>query len=144
MEPDYVAVLAELMVSYPGAGYAHCDVNEIDSKGTVQRLRRLARTNTFEPPEEALKRSASGYRAAANCILYRAAALRDAEYYRRTLTWKYCEDWHLIIRLAINGWGNVYAPRFLTNYRVWDDPEALVLPAKCHMCGRRERFTMNS
>jgi glycosyltransferase involved in cell wall biosynthesis len=122
MEPDYVAVLTRLMDEYPEAGYAHCDVNEVDIKGKVRRVRRLARANPYEPPEETLKRSASGYRAAANCILYRAAAIRDAGYYRQTLTWRYCEDWHMIIRLAMNGWGNAYAPQVLTNYRVWDDP----------------------
>ena len=121
MEPDYVAVLAGLMKQYPEAGYAHCDVNEIDIEGVVRRIRRLARRNTYESPELSLRRSASGYRAAANCILYRAAAIKEANYYRPTLAWKYCEDWHLIIRLAINGWGNVHAPRVLTNYRMWED-----------------------
>lgn len=125
MEPDYVAVLTRLMAEHPEAGYAHCDVNEVDIKGEVRRVRRLARANPYESPEETLKRSASGYRSAANCILYRSAAIRDAGYYQPTLTWKYCEDWHMIIRLAMNGWGNAYAPQVLTNYRVWDDPEGV-------------------
>jgi glycosyltransferase involved in cell wall biosynthesis len=121
MEHDYVAVLAKLMEQYPQAGYAHCDVNEIDGDGNVQRVRQLMRSDAYESPETALKRGASGYRAAANCILYRAEAIRKADYYRSTLSWRYCEDWNLIIRLAIAGWGNVYAPKVMSNYRVWDD-----------------------
>jgi glycosyltransferase involved in cell wall biosynthesis len=121
MEPDYVAVLAALMARHPQAGYAHCDVHEIDIEGRVRRVRRLMRTVEYESPETALERSASGYRAAANCILYRADAIRAADYYRPTLKWRYCEDWNLIVRLAIAGWGNVYAPKVMSNYRVWDD-----------------------
>jgi len=125
LEPDYVAVLATLMSQFPQAGYAHCDVNEVDREGRLTRVRRLARSNTFESAEQALLRGASGYRAAANCILYRAAALREVDYYRPALTWKYCEDWDMIVRLAIAGWGNVYAPRILSNYRVWDDGKGM-------------------
>jgi len=121
LEPDYVAVLAGLMQQYPQAGFAHCNVNEIDVAGHIRRVRRLSRINDYESSEQALKRSASGYRAAANCILYRAKAIREVDYYRSTLSWRYCEDWDMILRLAIAGWGNVYSPRVLSNYRVWDD-----------------------
>lgn len=121
LEPEYVSELSKLMVQYPQAGYAHCDVNQIDGEGRVQRVRRLMRTAPYESPEEALKANARGYRTAANCILYRAQALRDVDYYNSTLTWRFCEDWSMIVRLAIRGWGNVYCPKVLSNYRVWDD-----------------------
>jgi glycosyltransferase involved in cell wall biosynthesis len=121
LEPDFVTVLAGLMQRYPGAGYAHCDVNEIDGEGRLQKLRRLVRSRTFETAEEALKSSASGYRVAANCILYRACAIEQVGYYRPNLSWRFCEDWDMILRLALAGWGNVYAPQVLSNYRVWDD-----------------------
>ena len=125
LELDYVAVLAALMSQFPQAGYAHCDVNEIDAEGDVSRVRRLARSRMFETAEQALLGNASGYRAAANCILYRAAALKEVDYYRPTRDWKYCEDWDMVVRLAIAGWGNVYAPRVLSNYRVWDDGKGI-------------------
>ncbi len=121
LEPDFVAVLSKLMEQHPEAGYAHCDVRELDEKGEQQRIRRLMRTSTYESPEQSLKRSAKGYRVAANCILYRSKAIREVDYYRPTLSWRYCEDWDMIVRLAIAGWGNVYAPQVLSNYRVWDD-----------------------
>lgn len=121
LSPDYVAVLAEQMARHPEAGYAHCNVAEMDIDGREQRVRRLARMQEYESPDEALRAGARGYRVAANCILYRAAALRKVDYYRPTLDWRACEDWHLIVRLTLAGWGNVYVPRTLVHYRFWED-----------------------
>lgn len=125
LEPDYVAVLAELMRQYPRAGFAHCDVGELDRDNKRPRIRRLSRTRTYESPEEMLKSNASGYRTAANCILYRAEALRDVNYYIPNLDWRTCEDWDMVLRMAAAGWGNVYAPQVLSNYRVWDDAQGV-------------------
>ncbi len=125
LEPDYVAVLAELMRLHPRAGFAHCDVGELDKENARPRIRRLTRTRTYESPEEALKSNASGYRTAANCILYRAQALREVNYYIPNLDWRTCEDWDMCLRMAAAGWGNVYAPRVLSNYRVWDDAQGV-------------------
>jgi glycosyltransferase involved in cell wall biosynthesis len=125
LEPDYVAVLAGLMQQYPQAGFAHCDVAELDRENQRPRIRRLTRTTAFESGEEALRSNASGYRTAANCILYRAQALREANYYIPNLDWRTCEDWDMVLRMAAAGWGNVYAPRVLSNYRVWDDAQGV-------------------
>jgi glycosyltransferase involved in cell wall biosynthesis len=125
LEPDYVAVLAELMRRYPQAGFAHCDVGELDKDNRRPRIRRLTRTKTYESSEEALRSNASGYRTAANCILYRAEALREVNYYVPNLDWRTCEDWDMCLRMAAAGWGNVYAPKVLSNYRVWDDAQGV-------------------
>jgi hypothetical protein len=130
LEPEYVAVLSRLMRQYPEAGYAHCDVAEIDGKGRRRRIRRLMRTSSYESAEQALRGNASGYRVAANCILYRAEAIKEVDYYRPTLSWRYCEDWDMIVRLAMVGWGNVYAPQTLSNYRVWDDGNGVRISRK--------------
>lgn len=122
LEPDYVAVLVEAMRKYPQAGFAHCDVAEMDEHNRRPRIRRLTRNKEFESGEEALRSNASGYRTAANCILYRAQALREVNYYIPNLDWRTCEDWDMCLRMAAAGWGNVYAPRVLSNYRVWEDP----------------------
>jgi glycosyltransferase involved in cell wall biosynthesis len=121
LEPEYVEVLAALMARYPNAGFAHSDVFEMNGSGERTRVRRLGRLREFESSEEALRRSASGFRVAANCLLFRSSALAQAQYYIPTKGWSAGEDWSLCIRLAGNGWGNVYAPRPLTNYRQWDD-----------------------
>jgi glycosyltransferase involved in cell wall biosynthesis len=125
LEPNYVAVLAELMRQYPEAGFAHCDVAELDKLNNRPRIRRLSRAKTFESGDEALKSNASGYRTAANCILYRAQALRDVNYYIPNLDWRTCEDWDMCLRMAAKGWGNVYAPQTLSNYRVWEDAQGV-------------------
>jgi glycosyltransferase involved in cell wall biosynthesis len=121
LEPEYVSTLAELMARYPEAGFAHCDVFEVNGEGKHTRVRRLARTSEYESADEALLSSASGFRVAANCLLFRAAAIAEAQYYLPTPTWSAGEDWALCLRLAAQGWGNAYVPRPLTNYRQWDD-----------------------
>jgi len=123
LEPNYVAVLAGLMEQHPQAAFAHCDVGELDRDNQRPRVRRLSRTKTFESGEEMLRSNASGYRTAANCILYRAQALREVNYYIPNLDWRTCEDWDMVLRMAAKGWGNVYAPQVLSNYRVWDDAQ---------------------
>ncbi|HEX4322386.1 MAG TPA: glycosyltransferase family 2 protein [Acidobacteriaceae bacterium] len=123
LEPDYVNVLAGLMFKHPQAGYAHCDVWETDGEGRRSRPRQLSRTIEYEEPEAALKSNGNGFRTAANCILFRANAIREANYYLAHPTWKASEDWDLALRMALNGWGNVYAAQKLTNYRQWDDPK---------------------
>ena len=125
LEPTYVEVLAGLMAKYPKAGYAHCDVWETDGEGRRSRPRQLTRTVEYEDPESALKSNAIGFRVAANCILFRAEAIRQGEYYLAHPDWKASEDWDLALRMILNGWGNVYAAQMLTNYRQWDDPKGV-------------------
>ena len=121
LEPAFVATLADLMSRYPQAGYGHGDVYEMDSRGVRTRVRRLHRSTVYEDPEESLMKNARGYRVAANCILFRAAALQQANYYHENVSWRSAEDWDLSVRMAILDWGNVYAAVPLANYRVWDD-----------------------
>ena len=125
LEPTYVEVLAGLMAKYPKAGYAHCDVWETDGEGRRSRPRQLTRTVEYEDPESALKSNAICFRVAANCILFRAEAVRQADYYLAHPDWKASEDWDLALRMILNGWGNVYAAQMLTNYRQWDDPKGV-------------------
>ena len=93
----------------------------MNGRGERTRVRRLNRLREFESSDEALRRSASGFHVAANCLLFRSSALAQAQYYGPTKGWSAGEDWSLCIRLAANGWGDVYAPWPLTNYRQWDD-----------------------
>ena len=122
LEPEYTAKLVAAMERHPMAGFAHCDVWEINDRGERTRHRRLTRTLEFEDGDAMLRSNASGYRVAANCILYRKEAIRAVDYYRANEGWRTCEDWDMCLRMAADGWGNVYVPETLTNYRVWDDP----------------------
>ena len=121
LEPQFVETLDDLMTIHPQAGFGHAEVYEIDSHGARGRIRRLHRSTGYEAPEESLRKNAQGYRVAANCILFRASALKQANYYRINSSWKSAEDWDLSVRMAILGWGNVYASTPLASYRVWDD-----------------------
>ena len=125
LELTYVEVLAGLMRQFPKAGYAHCDVWETDGVGERARLRQLTRSLVYEDSEAALKSNAMGLRTAANCLLFRAEALKEANYYLAHPAWTASEDWDLALRMAVNGWGNVYAAQTLSNYRQWDDPKGV-------------------
>ena len=123
LEPAFVAALADLMNKYPRAGYAHCNIYEIDGHGAQTRMRMLHRPAVYEGPEEAIRRNTPSYRVAGNIVLYRSAALKEANYYHSNASWQYAEDWDLCLRIAILGWGNVHAAAPLARYRVWGDDE---------------------
>ena len=120
LEPEYVRVLSSLMAKYPTAGFSHCHSNEIDADGTKKRVLRIRPRPEYVAADWALRDSASGMRVAANIIMYRAAALRQANYFAPGPRY-YFEDWDLLVRLSDLGWGNVYSPGVLANYRVWSD-----------------------
>jgi len=121
LEPAFVATLADLMNTYPQAGYAHCNIYEIDGHGAQTRMRMLHRPAVYESPEVAIRRNTPSYRVAGNIVLYRSAALKEANYYHSNASWQYAEDWDLCLRIAILGWGNVHAAAPLARYRVWGD-----------------------
>ena len=123
LEPAFVATLADLMNKYPRAGYAHCNIYEIDGHGAHTRMRMLHRPAVYESPEEAIRRNTTSYRVAGNIVLYRSAALKEANYYLSNASWQYAEDWDLCLRIAILGWGNVHAAAPLARYRVWGDAQ---------------------
>jgi glycosyltransferase involved in cell wall biosynthesis len=89
LEPLYVATLVDLMLKYPQAGYAHCNLYEIDGRGVRTRMRRLHRPAVYEGPEDAIRRNTPGYRVAGNIVLYRSAALKEANYYHANASWQY-------------------------------------------------------
>jgi cellulose synthase/poly-beta-1,6-N-acetylglucosamine synthase-like glycosyltransferase len=117
LEPDYVAELLVAMTAHPQAGFAHAAVREINAAGQEQRLRQLARSSGFQNAEASLRASVTGYRVAANICMFRKAALEAVGYYQKL---SFAEDWDLAVRLADAGWGNVYVPEVLANYRVWE------------------------
>jgi glycosyltransferase involved in cell wall biosynthesis len=118
LHPDYVEKLLKILLKHPNAGYAHAAVQEITGTGQKQKLRLLARKTGFQPGEESLRTSVSGYRVAANICMFRREALKQVDYYRNDL--KFADDWDLAVRLADADWGNVYVNEVLASYRVWD------------------------
>ncbi len=119
LAPGFLSRLVDLMQAYPEAGYGHSGVTEIDAAGHPTSERRLARSTGFQPAEEALRASLSGYRTVANVLIFRNEALRELDYYSGRP--EFVEDYDLSVRMADVGYGNVYLDEPLARYRVWED-----------------------
>jgi glycosyltransferase involved in cell wall biosynthesis len=119
LEPDYVQTLLPIMEAEPNAAYAHCAIQEIDREGQPRRIRSLAGRGQVQSAEDSLRASISGYRVAANILMFRTAALRAMHYYRPQLG--FAEDWDLAVRFADHGYSNLYSDHVLARYRWWDD-----------------------
>jgi glycosyltransferase involved in cell wall biosynthesis len=117
--PNYIEILSHLLIENPKAGYAHGAVQEIDEQNNKVKTRRLFRRSGFESSEEALKASCSGYRVAANIIMFRKTALEAAGFITSEV--KFAEDFYLSVEIANAGYGNVYSEHILSCYRVWAD-----------------------
>src|ERR1039458_4286912 len=79
LAPRYIERLASLLTDRPGAGYAHCAIQEINAKGQPIRVRRLARVSHYETADQSLRASVTGYRVCANVLMFRREALRSEE-----------------------------------------------------------------
>ena len=121
MEPQYVETLLALMVANPTAGYAHTAVRVIDEEGTPLSVTRVARPTGFRSSDAALRDAVTGYRVAANIVMFRAEPLHRLDFYRGRPD--FVEDYDLSVRMADAGYGNVYCDEILARYRVWTDPK---------------------
>jgi len=119
LNKHYEEKICELLNKYEKAGYGHAAVQEIDENNNHTRLRTLARKEVYQSANEALKAAKNGYRVAANIVTFRKSALEKVNYI--TGRPNYTEDYHLSADLAANGFGNVYLPEVLSNYRIWTD-----------------------
>jgi glycosyltransferase involved in cell wall biosynthesis len=119
LAPDYLNTLVGLLIKQPLAGYAHGAVQEVNQLGVNTKIRKLYRIPGFQSADEALQAAITGYRVAANIIMFRKEALQKVNY--TTGRPNYVEDFHLSASLASAGYGNVYTDRVLSFYRVWID-----------------------
>jgi glycosyltransferase involved in cell wall biosynthesis len=119
LEPEYIAVMADLMEKYPEAGYGHANVTEVDQHDSKLKNRTLYRSIAFQNADDALKAAVKGYRVAANIVIFRRKALEQVNFMAGRPN--FGEDFHLAANLAAEGWGNVFSPKILSNYRVWVD-----------------------
>ena len=117
--PEYTKTLIDLFSIYPDAGYAHAAVNEIDSKNSLRRVRRLFGRDLYQDSITALKAGLTGYRVAANICMFKRRVLHEMDFYKRGMN--FCEDWELSVRIADAGYGNLYYTEPLACYRVWTD-----------------------
>ncbi|MVM38072.1 glycosyltransferase [Spirosoma sp. HMF3257] len=115
--PGYLEELVNLMKKNPQAGYAHCNVNQVNEKSVIGRQRLLNRKQEYVDGAASLKGLVMGYRVAANIILFRRIAIESVNFWDPNLA--FADDWDLAVRLADQGWGNCFSPNILANYRVW-------------------------
>lgn len=117
--PGFIAELGNALDTFPAAGYAHGQIQEINDLGQPTNLRKLYRTPGYESPEEALRKSVLGYRVAANILMYRREALERVGFVRSDMA--FAEDFFLNVAILDAGFGNVYVNKTLAKYRVWSD-----------------------
>jgi glycosyltransferase involved in cell wall biosynthesis len=128
LEPQYLDVLLPLMRAHPTAGYAHAAVLRVDSSGAPLQEVFLSRRAGFQPPDAALRAAVTGYRVAANIVVYRRAALEQLNFFNGRP--RFCEDYDMSAALAAAGWGNIYIDQLLSRYRVWNDAGGVRLRRK--------------
>jgi hypothetical protein len=87
----------------------------------VQSVSHMFRTHEYVDGDTALRESLKGYKTVANILMFRAEALRRANYYHGRPN--FAEDYDLSVRLADLGYGNVFVNDVLAQYRVWGDAE---------------------
>ncbi|SEQ51440.1 glycosyltransferase family 2 protein [Neolewinella agarilytica] len=117
--PGYIASLSAALDRNPRAGYAHGAVREIDENGKQIRLRKLYRNKEYQDADTTLRNALSGYRVAANILMFRKEALEAANFVNPTM--HFAEDYYLNVSIADAGFGNAYVPEILSEYRVWED-----------------------
>jgi len=121
--PDFLGHLIAAIREAPQAGYAHGNVWELDGQGNRVRLRTLYRPPGFQAAHEALIASLPGYRVTANIVLFRGDALMKVDIMKGEGS--FAGDYHLSVALARAGYGNVYVPEPLAEYRVWSDQQGV-------------------
>ena len=119
LEKNYAETLINLLEEFPGAGYAHANVQQIDQNGNKTTVRQLYRKETYLEANEDLKRQISGMKVAANIITYRKKALITIDYFNCKAN--FAEDWYMLCQLSAAGFGNVFSKEVLSSYRVWSD-----------------------
>ena len=123
LEPTFLADLLPLMRAHPRAGYGHGAIRRMDAAGCPTYTIYLNRRQGYQEPDVALRAGVTGYRVAGNIVMYRTQAVREVNFfYGRP---DYVSDYDMAVRLAVAGWGNVYADRVVANYRTWADAGGL-------------------
>ncbi|MHB1095798.1 MAG: hypothetical protein ACYC3F_06465 [Gemmatimonadaceae bacterium] len=99
----------------------------------------MLRSREYVPADVAQREALKGYKTVANILMFRAAALRRANYYHGRPS--FAEDYDLSVQLADLGYGNVYVSKVLAHYRVWGDAQGLRHHRKTlHFQGLTELF----
>ncbi len=119
LHPDFALEMVRLFELYPEAGVFHCNVREIDGNGSFRKLRRSSRSLVYQESQETLREAPFRYAVSANICGFRRLCLETVGFERE---WNdRAEDYYRWVEIARSGYGNVFCPRILGDYRVWID-----------------------
>jgi len=121
--PRYAELALKQFVLHSNIGYVHTAVQEIDLLGKELKKRILGRTAGLQPDFDALKSAVKGFKVSANILMFNVSALRTVNYVKTTVN--FAEDYYMVSAISAAGYGNVYIPEILANYRVWNDENGL-------------------
>jgi glycosyltransferase involved in cell wall biosynthesis len=121
--PRYAELALKQFVLHSNIGYVHSAVQEIDLFGRELKKRMLGRAAGVQSDFDALKSAVKGFKVSANILMFKVTALRTVNYVKTTVN--FAEDYYMVSAISAAGYGNVYIPEILANYRVWNDEHGL-------------------
>lgn len=123
LHPTYAESALKQFMIYPNLGYVHTAVQEIDLFGEKLKKRLLGRVAGLQTDFDALKSATKGFKVAANILMFKVEALQAVNYVGTKVN--FAEDYYMVSAISAAGYGNVYIPEILANYRVWNDDNGL-------------------
>jgi len=115
--------LASLLESHPRAGWAHCNVTNIDKDGRPLDLAHTRKPSGFSPAEDVFE-AYLRHNDTCHCVLFRRSAYDDCGGYRPAMIT--CEDWMLWLDMTLAGYGYVYVAEPLAKMRKYRDRDEIM------------------
>ncbi len=119
LNTNYIEKFVPFFEMNPNIGYGHCSIMEIDQDNNILNTRILYRNQSIQSSIDALKSAVSGYKVAANIIIFRRSALQKVGFIQSKIN--FAEDYYLVSSISEYGYDNVYINQVLANYRIWID-----------------------
>jgi len=117
LESNFVEVLAEQLQANGQAGWAHCNVLNIQPDGASIGLAHTRKSSGFYPAVNALP-AYFRHNDTCHCVMLRKSAYLAVGGYRSEM--KTCEDWLLWLEMLFSGWGYYFDERSLARMRKYE------------------------
>ena len=114
LEPNFIAILVELLKAHPTAGWAHCNILNIRPNGLRIGFAHTRKKSGFYDPATAFP-AYLNHNDTCHCVMIRKSAYLDVGGYRPEM--KTCEDWLLWLEMLLEGWGYCFDERPLAQMR---------------------------
>lgn len=114
LEPDFIKRLSEGLRANPRAGWAHCNVLNIQPDGVPINLAHTRKQHGYYEAPTALSPYLR-HNDTCHCVLLRKSAYLETGGYRQDM--KTCEDWLLWLEMLFAGWGYFFDSKPLAKMR---------------------------